>query len=379
MPDASVTACERWFVRRGIPHFIEHYDARQDIWTRSLPVLAATYLVRGFYALDLNQSVAFNLLASALVVAILLGTWALSNLARHRPAFAWPREVGLWELGVYLFGPALPALLLGEFADAGKAVLLGVVLLGVVYFGTSYGVVPMLRWAGERTLGMLGSFTSVLGRALPLLLVTITFLFWTTEVWQVMGTLYGVLYWVVLGLFFVIGLAYTATRLPGDLQAAGTLASWEEVRGLVTATPAATLALPAEGAPPSSDLSRREYLNLALVGLFARALQVMLVAVAVGGFLVLLGTLAIPASTVGQWSSSVPNVLASWTFGGRELSLTEQLLRVAGFLATFTGLSFSVYLSTDPSYREAFRSDLSTDVREAFAVRAAYRYTLGER
>ena len=180
-----------------------------------------------------------------------------------------------------------------------------------------------------------------------------------------MGTLYGVLYWVVLGLFFFIGIAYMATRLPGDLKAAGALKSWDEVRALVAGTPAAVFELPADGCPRRLALSRRGYADLALVGLFARGLQVLLVAAAVGGFLVLLGTLAIPANTVGQWSGVTPNVLASWTLGGRELSLTEQLLRVAGFLATFTGLSFSVYLSTDPTYHEAFRSDLSTEVREA--------------
>jgi hypothetical protein len=56
--------------------------------------------------------------------------------------------------------------------------------------------------------------------------------------------------------------------------------------------------------------------------------------------------------------------------------VTEELLRVAGFLATFTGLSFTVYLVTDPTYREEFRTDVASELREAFAVRAAYRWAL---
>ena len=50
---SSLTECEHWFVRRGVPHFIEHYDARQDIWTRSLPLLLVLYVLRGLYALSL--------------------------------------------------------------------------------------------------------------------------------------------------------------------------------------------------------------------------------------------------------------------------------------------------------------------------------------
>ena len=58
------------------------------------------------------------------------------------------------------------------------------------------------------------------------------------------------------------------------------------------------------------------------------------------------------------------------------MAITEQLLRVAGFLATFAGLSFTVYLVTDPTYREEFRTDMASEVREVIAVRAAYRYNL---
>jgi hypothetical protein len=35
-PAPAILDCERWFVRRGVPHFIVHYDASEHIWTRSL-------------------------------------------------------------------------------------------------------------------------------------------------------------------------------------------------------------------------------------------------------------------------------------------------------------------------------------------------------
>ena len=41
-PDRSPV--ERWFMRRGIPHFIEGYAAGTDILTRVAPVLALVFV-----------------------------------------------------------------------------------------------------------------------------------------------------------------------------------------------------------------------------------------------------------------------------------------------------------------------------------------------
>ena len=113
-------------------------------------------------------------------------------------------------------------------------------------------------------------------------------------------------------------------------------------------------------------------MNVALVGLFARFLQILLVTLAVGIFLGLLGVLAINETATGIYTAATPNVLLSWKFGGREMVVTEELLRVAGFLATFGGLSFTVYLVTDSTYRDEFRTDMASEMREVFAVRDAY-------
>ena len=377
MPRTSNLAeCEHWFVRRGVPHFIEHYDARQDIWTRSLPLLLVLYVLRGLYALDLDEGVGFNVLALVLVVAVLLATWSVTNIVRRRPAFGRPTEVGPWELFVFVVGPEIPVLMFGQWADAAKAMVIGVATLLVVYFATSYALVPILRWAGTRAVAMVDSLGSVLSRALPLLLVTITFLFLAAEVWEVLGDLDGVAYWLTLGLFFVVGGGFVVTRLPGDVAVAASLDAWSDVRELVAGTPAERLDIPDEGSPPPADLSRKEYVNVALVGLVARTLQVVVVGLAVGTFLTIFGTLAMPVDTIAGWVGEEPNVLLSWSLGGRSMAVTEQLLRVAGFLATFAALSFTVYLVTDPTYREEFRTDVASEVREAIAVRAAYRYNL---
>jgi len=376
--DTAIRECERWFIRRGVPHFIADYDASSDIWTRSLPLLLVLYLLRGLYALDLNESIGFNLLATVLVLAVLAITWPIANRVRGRPAFSWPRHVGAVELAVFVIAPEIPALLLGQWADALKAIVLGLLTLLVVYFATSYALVPILRWAGERSVALLDSLGTVMSRALPLLLVSVTFLFLAAEVWQTLGSIGGLAYGLALGLFFLIGGGFLLSRLPGDVASAGELDSWAEVRELVQGTAAAELPLPDDGAPPRAELSRRESFNVALVGLFARSIQILLVGTGVGLFLIIFGALVVTLDTTQSWTQADANVLLSWTVGSREVVVTEQLLRVAGFLATFAALSFTVYLVTDPTYRGEFRTDIASELREAFAVRAAYRWTLQE-
>ena len=69
-------------------------------------------------------------------------------------------------------------------------------------------------------------------------------------------------------------------------------------------------------------------------------------------------------------------VLATLNLSGRSLQLTEPLLRVAGFLGAFTGMYFTVVLSTDATYREEFAEDVAPQIRQALAVRALYLASL---
>ena len=111
--------------------------------------------------------------------------------------------------------------------------------------------------------------------------------------------------------------------------------------------------------------------------MFSQALQITFVALLLTGFFTLFGILAIPEVTAAAWTGlDDVNVIASWDVGGRTLALTEPLLRVSGFLGAFTGMYFTVVLSTDATYRDEFAEDVGPQIREALAVRSAYRWHL---
>jgi hypothetical protein len=370
---ANVDAIEQWFVSRGIPHLMADYSARTDIWTRALPLLGIGYLLGGLNALDLNRSLGWNVVVSVVVLIILALTWALMNRLRHRPFLSRPKEIGPPELAVFVIGPALPSAIFGQWGDAAQALIEGIVILAVIYLVTSYGLVPMFGWAAKRARAQIVLFFNVVIRVLPLLLLAITFLFVNAEVWQVAGTLYGWPYWAVIALFFGLGAFFVLSRIPALVAELSTFDDWAEVHELIADTPAAALDLPTTGDPDESPLSRRERLNIGLVSVFSQALQITLVVMAIFGFFILFGFLAINQTTASFWTQTPLNVLVSANDG--HLVITEELVRVAGFLGAFTGMYFTVALSTDSTYREEFAEDVAPQVRQAFAVRIAYRYT----
>lgn len=365
---------ERWFVARGVPHLIEGYHAPTDIWTRALPVLVVAYLLGGLNALDLREwSLARNLAAAVVVVAVLAIGWALTNALLRRPFWALPRRVGAPELVAFVVGPAVPSVLFGQWTSAARALVIGLVVLAVVYLGTSYAVLPVARWAVRTSWSQVAVFASLVARALPLLLLFTTFLFVNAEVWQVAGTLQGVPYVAGLGIFFLLGAVFVLSSLPNDLRGHGRFGSWDEVTTHLAGTPAEGLPVAPSG-PPQDALSVRQRVNLSLVAVFSQALQITLVAVTVTGFFCLFGFISISESVQLSWTGADDiRVLASLSVSERELVLTEPLLRVAGFLGAFTGMYFTVVQTTDATYRDEFSADVGADLRQVLAVHAAYR------
>ncbi len=370
---SPVADVERWFIHRGLPHFIDGYKAGPDVWTRSLPALAVAYVAGALNGLDLKRwSVAENLAAAVGVVALAVSAFAAANLLRRRPSLSLPKTIGPSELAVFVVGPALPSTLFRQWGDVVQTLAEGVAVLVVIYLATSYGLVPMLRWAGGRAVLLVASLGGVIAKALPLMLLVVAFLFLAAEPWQVAAQLTGWSYPVVSGLFVLLGASFLVGRLPAELRGLSTFDDWTEVEALVANGPAAQLPQGSAHEPVSPPLSRRQWLNVGLVTLVPQAVQITAVALVIAGFFVVFGVLAMGPEVTGAWVAAEPNILASLVVFGRRLVLTEELLRVSGLLGAFSGMYFTVYLATDAIYRAEFRNDVVEEVREAFAVRALY-------
>jgi hypothetical protein len=370
-------ATERWFLRRGIPHFTDDYDARHDVLTRALPLLVLVFLVELTGALSGEWTWWVNALAALGGFAVLLGAWGAANRVRDRSFFARPDRVGFAELAVFVIAPAaLPLIFNGDTSDAELIAIGNLVLIVLVYFTTSYGLIPMVRWATLRIFRELGATVRLGTRALPMMLLFFTFLFINAEVWQVGHDLEGPFLATVIAVLALTGSAFLAARLPREIEQLARFELDDSTAALLVGTPVERVIVSPEMLATVAPLGRREWGNVALVLVFAQGLQAVLVSVTLGVFFVVFGLLTITPATIEVWTTAAPNVLADFDLWGRQVVLSQELLQVSAFLATVSGLYFSVYALTDSTYREEFFDEVCQEVRVALAVRCVYRAAL---
>jgi len=237
-------------------------------------------------------------------------------------------------------------------------------------------VVPLLKWMAKRLMGSLGDLRVAAARALPFLLLFVTFFFFTAETWQTFARLEGLPYGLTLLLFLGVGTVFVNARLRPDVEGLEHFDTWEEACVEAASTPAARLVRPPADIAVLVPLSKRERRNVQLVAVASQVILAALVAAVIGCFFLVLGVLTADHELISSWVQHPPQVYLTFRLSGRALILAEEHIRVAGFLAVFSGFYFGVYSVTDPAFRQGLTDDAATQLRPAFAARALYRGTL---
>ena len=377
--------CERWFVRRGLPHLIDDYTATDDIFTRMAPFLAGVVFLEFFLAFGdrwtgWSQAVAF--LGG---IAALVGGVVLVNRIRGRRSFQLPDDIGVWELALYVLSPIVPTVI-GSQGSAGENVVsvvaFNLVLLAVGYVVTSWALIPMMRWSFGQVRRQVTDVANLAMKSLPTLLIFSAFIFINAEMWQVANDFTLPLFGMVMLLLVGIGgifIFVSVRRLTVDLAR---FSAWGDVRPRCANTPVEEI-IPAddEPVPDTPPLMRRAEWNVNLLLFVAQGIQVLLVSLVITTFYVVFGLLTVREETLLQWTTvGELTYERDWAVDiaifGTDLIFTRQLLLVALFIGMFSGLNFAVQVITDDSYREEFIADMTAEVRDALAVRAVYHRRL---
>jgi hypothetical protein len=270
-------------------------------------------------------------------------------------------------------------ILVGWWADdATNGAAVGSAVAGVVvavYAATALRAWPIATWAVARTFRSLGLLFPLVTRALPLLLLFITFLFINTEVWQVATSLKGGILWGAVLLFGAVAVGFLLVRLPEELDDVGDEIHGSRLVRSCAGTPVEHLASTlVDGERDRFDLAADTEItgfqkaNLILVLLVSQVVQVLLLAFSVFLFFLVFGSIVMTDGVVSSWIGHVPRSLVPGLPGP-----SVELTQVAVFLAAFSGLYFTVYAVTDESYRRQFFTAVTHELERAVGVRAVYR------
>ena len=327
---------------------VEDRTAREDVWTRASPLLGFVLILEAMLAVNLKWPVWANALVLAGAVAALAAAAALLNTLRGRPALALPRGVGTVELAAFVAIGGVLQLIGGQTTSAWVVCAANLALLLVLYVWFAYGVASILRFTGRRVGEQLAAAVDLLARAIPLLLLFSVVLFVNTEMWQVFAGMNGATVVATTVLLVVVGSAFLGVRLPREVA---------QVEREVAAGP---------------PLQPRQRINVGLVLFVTQALQIGLVAVAVGAFFMAFGALVISPEVMESWTGTSGQQILALNLGDIDVRVTVELLRVSAVIAVLSGLYYSVAVLTDSTYREEFLQELTGDLRSVFADRAQY-------
>jgi hypothetical protein len=265
----------------------------------------------------------------------------------------------------------LLALLVKSVATAPTvAITLG--LVGFVLYGlTALRARPILTYALSQTGESLRRMLPLAMRALPLLLVFMTFLFINAEVWMMSAYLDGASLWATVLLFTLVGLLFFLARLPEEIDRADDDLDDERVVMVCRGTPmeaeATRLAKQTGLLAQESHVVRYERANLTLVLAIRQLVQVFVLSLSVFVFFLLFGVVTMQQEIVEAWVVDAGFHNFEWF-----PNLSAELVQVSIFLASFAGLYFTVFSLTDETYRTEFFSNVVNELEQAIAVRAAY-------
>jgi hypothetical protein len=264
------------------------------------------------------------------------------------------------------------ALVADELSLAPAALITLGMLAAAWYALTALNARPIVSYALGRTFGTLRSLLPMMSRALPLLLLFVTFLFINAEVWQVTSRLDGGVLWLTALLFGLLSVAFLLVRLPEEVDRTDDDVDEEFLLRACRGTPLEDVCRELVDDPDSDPVSYAEVTgyerwNLVLVLVIVQTVQVLLVAVTVFVFFLLFGALIMTNDVVVAWIGEdrvhampyLPN-------------LTAELFQVSVFLAAFSGLYLTVSTVTDETYREQFFSSVQRQLERAVGVRAVY-------
>ncbi|HET9173503.1 MAG TPA: hypothetical protein VFN97_28990 [Actinospica sp.] len=376
--DELLVRAESWFVKRGLPYFIEDRKATDDVFSPALPLLLGYFVINLMVVLALRLTLWQRVGGAALGIALLVVLYMLRNLVKGEKAFSLPSRISWVEFGGFVLIPPVV-----DFATRRKPraalIDLGVDIVVVLLIClVASALFPLARWAFRRTFQELGEVFDLAARALPLLFLFNSFLFISKDVWEFSTEMSLHRVWGVVGLFAVFTVLFLFYQLPEEVRRVAAHDDRTTIVEACRATPMEGVVeriVLHEGALP---LTRAQRLNMLLVLFIGQILQVLLLGVLVFLFFIGFGKAALSGKLLNDWTGKPDGTTVQTTVFGHNLenyihfSIDGRLWQVSLFLAAVSAFFFAISSMTDEAYKAQFYDRMNRELETAIQVRRVY-------
>ncbi len=281
-------------------------------------------------------------------------------------------------IAAFVFGPAALGL---TFEDSDALVLnllaINVAVLVAAVLSEHFNITPVVRHEINEIRTGHRQMLAPMRQVLPIMLLSVLFLFTTAEIWQVSHDATSLGFGIVVVALIGLSAAFVASRARDALEGVWHFTSWQEIDHISESTTAPDLPLP-DDLPGSPDIEgdgigRRQVRILLFVTM---TVQLLVVAAVVTLVLAVVGMLLVRRETIEQWTELQDvdwDPLLAVTILGHEYPLTSETILMSILLGVFAAMQFAASIMTDADLQKDYFTGVYDDAREVIAVRARYR------
>ena len=250
-----------------------------------------------------------------------------------------------------------------------------------IYLAIFLGVDTILGWSFKHAIHQLASLPPMIAKVLPVLMVSVLFIFVNADLWKLANRLSFPRTWAVLGLMGLLAVFVVVTtslertaRLLGrsrgddiarfsdnDYEHAAALESgiwntaqdWVEEQKILEHRP----------------LKIAPWSNLIIIPMIGQIIQATLFMMLVFGFFMGFSSIAISDTTIESWMSIKPEHLKIL---GVDTNINAVVIKVSMIVAVFSGLSFVATTSSDEKYARSFLKPMIERIKHILIIRDIY-------
>lgn len=262
--------------------------------------------------------------------------------------------------------------------DGGKAFPL--IVIGI-YLAIFLGVDTVLGWSLKHAIHQLASLSPMIAKVLPVLMVSVLFIFVNADLWKLANGLSFPRTWAVLGLMGLLAVFVVVTtslertarllgRYRGDDIARFTENDYEHAAALEggiwnTAQDWVEEKKILEHRP----LKVAPWSNLIIIPMIGQIIQATFFMLLVFGFFMGFSSIAISDTTIESWMSIKPEHLKIL---GVDTNINAVVIKVSMIVAVFSGLSFVATTSSDEKYARSFLKPMIERIKHILIIRDIY-------